>query len=246
MVQADRGDVEIYETPAELAAGLAQFIADCAGFAITERGAFYVALAGGTTPRAAYKLLGEEPFGTEVSWNDVFIYFSDERCVPPDDEESNYNMVTTALLERIKIPPHNVHRMHGEDDPAHAAAAYERILKEDLGKSPRFDLIMLGMGPEGHTASLFPGDVPKDDGHTLVAAPYVEKLKTHRITFTPRLINNARKVVIATEGPGKTPTVAAVLNGPLRPDLYPVQAIHPVDGNLKWMLDATAASELTT
>lgn len=246
MVQADRGDVDIYETPTELAAGLAQFIADCASFAITERGAFYVALAGGTTPRAAYKLLGEEPFSTDISWNDVFIYFSDERCVPPDDDESNYKMAQTALLEHIKIPPHNVHRMHGEGDPAQAALAYEKILKEDLGDTPNFDLIMLGMGPEGHTASLFPGNVPKDDGHTLVAAPFVEKLKTNRITFTPRLINDARQIVIATEGGGKAPTVAAVLNGPLRPELYPVQLIHPAEGKLKWMLDAVAASELST
>ncbi|MBC5815060.1 MAG: 6-phosphogluconolactonase [Candidatus Eremiobacteraeota bacterium] len=246
MVQTDRGDVEIFETPADLAAGLAQLIADCASFAITERGAFYIALAGGTTPRAAYTLLGEEPMSTEINWDDTFIFFSDERCVPPGDPQSNYKMAEETLLEHIKIPPHNVHRMRGEDDPAKAAAAYDKILQQDLGENPRFDLILLGMGPEGHTASLFPGSLPADDGKTLVAAPYIPKLKSHRITFTPRLVNNARRVAIATEGAGKAPMLAAVMNGPLRPDLYPVQLVAPTDGELKWMVDRLAASELNT
>ncbi|MFN2527140.1 MAG: 6-phosphogluconolactonase [Candidatus Baltobacteraceae bacterium] len=244
MVQTDRGDVEIFETPAELASGLAQFVTDCASFAITERGAFYIALAGGTTPRAAYKLLGEEPLSTEISWDDTFIFFSDERCVSPNDPESNFKMTKDALLEHIKIPPHNVHRMRGEDDPTQAAAAYDKIIREDLGQNPRFDLILLGMGPEGHTASLFPGSVPADDTKTLVAAPYISKLKSHRITFTPRLINNARRVAIVTEGGAKAPTFAAVMDGPLRPDLYPVQLVAPTDGELQWMVDRLAASQL--
>lgn len=244
MVQTDRGEVAIFETPADLAAGLAQLIADCASFAITERGAFYIALAGGTTPSAAYKLLGEEPISTEISWDDTFIFFSDERCVSPDDPESNFKMAKETLLKHIKIPPHNVHRMRGEDDPSQAAAAYEKLIHEDLGENPRFDLILLGMGSEGHTASLFPGSVPADDGRTLVAAPYISKLKAHRITFTPRLINNARRVAIATEGAGKAATLAAAMNGPSRPDLYPIQLVAPTDGNLRWMVDRVAASEL--
>ena len=236
--------VEVFSSPADLAAGVAHCVADCASYAITERGAFYIALAGGTTPKAAYQLLGEEPLSTDISWDDVFIFFSDERCVPPDDLESNFNMAKNALLDHIKIPPHNVHRMRGEDDPAQAAAAYQKVIHEDLGPTPRFDLILLGMGPEGHTASLFPGSVPADDGSTLVAAPFVPKLKANRITFTPRLINNARRVVIATEGTAKAPTLAAVMNGPRQPDVYPIQLIAPSDGELTWMVDTLAASEL--
>lgn len=247
MTQTDRGDLQVYESPAELAAALAQLFADCAEFAITERGGFYVALAGGTTPKATYAILAGEPFSTDINWNDVFMYFGDERCVPPDDEQSNYKMVKASLLDRIKIPEHNVHRMHGEDDPARAAAAYSTILKEDLGEFPQFDLIMLGMGPDGHTASLFPGSNPgKNDSSALVAAPYVEKFQTYRLTLTPRIINNARHVVIATEGPGKSPALAGVLKGPIDTNKYPVQIVRPTNGILTWMVDRLAASELET
>ncbi|GAC1656500.1 MAG: 6-phosphogluconolactonase [Vulcanimicrobiaceae bacterium] len=241
-----RGDLQVYDGPAELAAALAQVFVDCAEFALTQRGGFYVALAGGTTPKAAYNLLAGEPYATDVGWSDVFVYFSDERCVPPDDEQSNYLMAKDALLDRIKIPAHNVHRMHGEDDPRRAAQDYSQILKDDLGENPRFDLILLGMGPDGHTASLFPGSNAQTVGAALVAAPYVEKVKAHRLTLTPRVINNARRVVIATEGSGKAPVLASVLRGPIDVNTFPVQIVRPVDGVLTWMVDRSAASQLET
>ena len=247
MNQDDRGNLEIFDTPAELAAALADTFVDEAQSAITERGGFYVALAGGTTPKAAYELLAQEPHANTVSWSDVFIYFGDERCVPPDDEQSNYRMAKLAFLDAVNIPTGNVHRMHGEEDPQRAAAEYAKILHEDLGELPRFDLILLGMGPDGHTASLFPGSpVLTSSGDELVAAPYVEKFQSHRLTLTPRAINNARRVVIATEGPGKAPALAAVLKGPVNPAAHPVQIVHPVDGTLTWLVDSAAASQLKT
>lgn len=240
----DRGHLEIFDGPGELADALAQVFVDEAQSAITSRGGFYVALAGGTTPKAAYELLAQEARRDNVSWKDVFVYFGDERCVPPHDPQSNYLMAKTAFLDAVNIPAHNVHRMHGEDDPNQAAASYSEILKEDLGDFPRLDLIMLGMGTDGHTASLFPSSAPHETGTELVEARYVEKLKTHRLTLTLRTINNARRVVIATEGVEKAFTLNSVLMGPLEPDRHPVQGVHPTDGVLTWLVDAAAASDL--
>lgn len=238
-------NVQVLPGPVQLAAALAQLFADCAKSAITDRGRFCVALAGGSTPRAAYEMLAQEPLSLDIAWKDVFVYFSDERCVGPADEQSNYLMAKTALLDRINIPPHNIHRMHGEDEPAAAASAYAQTLVEDMGPFPRFDLIALGMGADGHTASLFPGTTV-GEAATLVAAPFVAEFNTHRLTFTPRLINNARHVVIATEGATKAPALAAALEGPKDAGKLPVQMVRPTDGELTWLVDAAAASGLKT
>ncbi|MDP9017272.1 MAG: 6-phosphogluconolactonase [Candidatus Eremiobacteraeota bacterium] len=246
MNQNEHENVEIFESPGELAQALANHFINAAQTAITVRGAFFVALAGGTTPKAAYQLLAQEPYRDTVSWADVFIFFGDERCVPPDDDQSNYRMAKTAFLDGVNIPAHNIHRMRGEADPSTAAAEYATMMQQDLGEFPRFDLILLGMGPDGHTASLFPGSLQNHAGETLVEAPYVEKFKTYRLTITPRVINNAREVCIATEGAGKSPTLAAVLRGPKDPNKYPVQIVAPTDGQLTWLVDRAAASELET
>lgn len=243
MTDAARGDLEIFDTPAALAQAVADRFLDAAQTAVGDRGGFYVALAGGTTPKAAYELLAAEPYATAVPWKDVFVYFGDERCVGPDDADSNYGMARRAFLDAVNIPSQNVHRLRGEDDPQHAADAYSRILVEDLGDFPRLDLVMLGMGPDGHTASLFPGTTV-GAGDALVAAPYVEKLRAFRLTLTPRVINNAREVLIATEGSAKAEVLAAVRNGPADPDRYPIQRIVPTAGTLRWMVDRAAASEL--
>ena len=245
MTDSARGDLEIFDTPAALAQAVADRFMNAAQTAVGDRGGFYVALAGGTTPKAAYELLAAEPYATAIPWKDVFVYFGDERCVGPEDAESNYGMARRAFLDAVNIPSHNVHRLRGEDDPQRAADAYAAILVEDLGAFPRFDLVMLGLGPDGHTASLFPGALA-NDGDALLAAPYVEKLRAFRLTLTPRVINNAREIVIATEGLGKAAVLAAVREGPLDPERYPVQRIAPTDGTLTWMADRAAAAELQT
>ncbi|MGZ3539799.1 MAG: 6-phosphogluconolactonase [Vulcanimicrobiaceae bacterium] len=244
--QRYHGDLKIYEDAATIATVLADLFVDEAQTAIADRGGFYVALAGGSTPRAAYALLAEEPRNSQTGWKDVFIYFGDERCVPPDDEQSNYKMASDTFLSKVNIPESNVHRMHGEEDPETAAAEYARILREDLGEALQFDLIMLGMGADGHTASLFPGTDPLADADALVRAPYVDRLGTRRLTITPRVINSARHVVIATEGLQKAPALAAVLEGPYDPVRYPIQVVSPSNGRLTWLVDADAAAELKT
>ncbi len=166
--------------------------------------------------------------------------------MPPDDPQSNYRMANQAFLSRIDIPLGNVHRMHGEDEPRAAAAAYAKVLVADMGEPPRFDVILLGMGPDGHTASLFPGTSPIEDDAMLVRAPFVPKFQKYRLTMTPRVINSARHVVIATEGTQKATALAAALQGPYDPQKYPVQIVKPVDGTVTWLVDRAAAALLDT
>ena len=240
----DRGELRIYQTPAELAAALADTFVREARASIEARGAFFVALAGGTTPKNAYELLAQEPRRTQVDWTHVFVYFGDERCVPPESGESNYRMATDAFLSGVALPAAHVHRMHGEDDPLSAARDYAALLVETMGDLPRFDLIMLGMGADGHTASLFPGTDPLADDERLVRAPYVDKLQSYRITVTPLVINSARSVVIATEGLAKAPALYAVREGPYQPLVHPIQVVQPSTGHLTWLVDRAAAAEL--
>jgi 6-phosphogluconolactonase len=244
MIERNLGELHIFETPDDLAAALADAFVAEARSAIAERGAFFVSLAGGTTPKNAYRLLAQEPRRGSVDWNHVFLYFGDERCVPPDSEQSNYHMAMDAFLRDVRIPADHVHRINGEDEPLQAARDYAQLLIETMGDLPRFDLILLGMGPDGHTASLFPGTDPLTDNDRLVRAAYVAKLSAYRITFTPLVINNARRVIVATEGLPKAPAVYAVREGPYDPQLHPVQIVAPADGRLNWFVDRAAAAEL--
>lgn len=235
------GDLRVFRDGDELAQALADLFVDCAQSAVAERGAFYVALAGGTTPEAAYRRLGSIPLVTRVPWKDTYVYFGDERCVPPDDERSNYRMAQRAFLGQVGIPERNVHRMRGEDQPAEAARAYASVLTADLGDVPRLDLVMLGMGADGHTASLFPGSDPFGDGVALARAVRAPD-GLARITLTPRVLNAARRIVIATEGSAKAATLAAVRAQPYDPARFPIQSVDPVDGILEWYVDRAAAS----
>ncbi len=175
-------------------------------------------------------------------------FFGDERCVPPDDAQSNYRMAREELLGPLGIADAAIFRMHGEHDPTVAAAAYADVLRELLERGdasvPQFDLVMLGMGPDGHTASLFPGSDPFEDDARLVRAPYVAKFSTYRITLTPLAINAAREVAVATAGPEKTDALAAVLRGPHEPQTYPAQILAPRSGRLTWLVDEAAAAKL--
>lgn len=241
---SSRGELQVYRDPAALARALADFFIATAGLSMAERGSFRVALSGGNTPRATYELLGREPLRTAISWSDVFIYFGDERCVPPDDEQSNYHMVERAFLDKVPIPRGNVHRIHGEMDPGLAANDYGSLLRADFGNAPHFDLMMLGLGEDGHTASLFPGMPPDSDDQSLVRAVYSESQLMWRITMTPKLINMARAVVFAVEGPGKAQILADVFEGPLDPVKYPAQIVNPASGRLYWFVDELAAGML--
>ncbi len=238
-----RGELHVYPDSESVAAGLAQLIVDVGQTALTDRGAFYLVLAGGNTPRDAYRLLAQHPYKNALAWSDVYVYFGDERCVDPTDARSNYNMARETFLDAVAIPPHNIHRIRGEIEPAIAASEYARILRDDLGNDPRFDLVLLGLGPDGHTASLFPGTPPMTDVDALVRA-VVSPLDVHdRITMTPKPINGARAVAFAVEGETKAAVVAAVRDGPHDPTKYPAQIVAPQDGRLLWLVDALAASQ---
>jgi len=241
---APHGEMHVYRNPAALARALADFVVATAGLAMAERGAFRIALSGGHTPQATYELLGREPLREEISWSDTFIYFGDERCVPPNDEQSNYRMVQRALLEHVAIPQANVHRIRGEIDPGLAANEYASILRADFGNAPQFDLVLLGLGKDGHTASLFPGTPPDTDDEALVRAVYAEADVMWRVTMTPKVINHSRSVAFAVDGVDKAQILADVYEGPSDPVKYPAQVVHPASGRLTWFVDELAAGML--
>ncbi|MDP9025241.1 MAG: 6-phosphogluconolactonase [Candidatus Eremiobacteraeota bacterium] len=237
------GALRVYQSPADVAAALAATFAERAAEAIAHRGRFVVSLAGGTTPKAAYALLAQPPFAGTIDWHAVVVFFGDERCVPPGDDQSNYKMAMTSFLRDVAIPAANVHRMRGEDEPRAAASAYRAELTSILGEGVQFDLVLLGMGPDGHTASLFPGEDPLTGNETLVRAVYSDVQSQWRITLTPRVFNAARAIVFSVEGSAKAHTLAEVRNGPRNPARLPAQIISPTNGTLIWLADDAAASD---
>lgn len=241
MTARPRGELRVFEALRALAAATADLFVAEANVAIETRGSFCVALAGGRTPQAAYALLAGAEGRNAVDWSRVLIYFGDERCVPPENDDSNYKMAFDSLLSKVALPPRNVHRMHGEEEPARAARAYAQVLVETMGELPRLDLVLLGMGADGHTASLFPGTDPRTDQDQLVRAVVTEARDPRRLTLTPLVINNSRHAVIAVEGAAKAQTLRVVREGPYDPLKYPVQIVAPDDGKLTWLADRAAA-----
>jgi len=247
--------IEVLATAADLFHSAAEEFVRVGRDAIGAQGRFTVALSGGSTPRALYSLLAANY--SAFAWNRVFLFFGDERHVPPTDADSNYRMVNESLLTKIAIPAENVFLVPAENpDAAAAAADYESQLRrffelrseirlEDRpGEFPRFDLILLGMGPDGHTASLFPFSPALDEQSRLVVANWVAKLNTHRITFTFPVLNRAAEVMFMASGADKADMVHQVLEGKNTPPL-PSQRVQPSDGKLLWMLDEAAAAKLT-
>jgi 6-phosphogluconolactonase len=224
-----------------------QFVAR-ASEALAARGRFVVALSGGNSPRPVYQLLASDAYAARVDWSRVHIFFGDERCVPPDDARSNYRMGRETLLDRVPLPASNIHRVRGEADPFTAALAYEQELRAVFRTTtvPALDLILLGMGDNGHTASLFPGTAALREQTRWVVAQYVEVVNMWRITFTPPLLNAARSVTFLVEGAAKAEMLWRVLSGPYQPDVLPAQLIQPTHGQLQWLVDAAAAANLET
>ena len=226
--------------------GAEQFVAS-AGQAIAQTGRFAVALSGGSTPAALYALLATTEFRARVDWSSVHLFWGDERCVPPDHPDSNFRMTRENLLDRIQLPADNIHRMRGELEPTAAADAYEAELKRFFGSGmPRFDLIFLGLGEDGHTASLFPGSAALEPSERLVAAVYVEKLRSHRLTLTPAVINAAAEVVFLIAGASKQEIVNEIFAGAAAATRYPAARVAPVNGRLIWLIDTAAAAGLPT
>ncbi|MDW8291743.1 MAG: 6-phosphogluconolactonase [Anaerolineae bacterium] len=239
------------EALAELAAKAVAFTAQKA---VERRGVFHWALSGGSTPRALYALLARTPFVEQIAWEHVHVWWSDERNVPADHAESNYRMAHDALLAHVPIPQTNIHRVRTELGAEHAAAHYEADLRATFGVNtpalgnvpgagvPRFDLILLGMGDDGHTASLFPSTAALQEQARWVVANAVPRLNALRITFTYPLINAADAVLFLVSGAGKAETLRRVLLGTWQPEVLPAQGVMPLTGRLMWMVDAAAAS----
>lgn len=226
----------------------AEEVVRAANEAVAQRGRFTIALSGGSTPRNLNTLLATNA-RTSLLWDRMFFFWGDERHVPPTDPESNYRMAEETLLSKIPVAPANVFRIPAENpDAAAAADAYEQTLRKFFGlqpgEFPRFDLILLGMGPDGHTASLFPGTAALQEKSRLVVANWVEKFKTSRITLTLPVLNAARSVTFLVSGTDKAAALQAVLQSNAPGDQYPAKLVQPTDGKLIWLVDRAAASEL--
>lgn len=237
-------DIQIYPDHPALIRAAVDHIIHHANTAISAKGRFTFALSGGATPKPVYEQLAAEK--DRIDWTKVHLYWSDERTVPPNHPDSNYHMAHQTLLRHIEHECGNIHRIRGELDPAQAALEYEAKLRVDFpGEAfPRFDLLLIGMGDDGHTASLFPHTTALNETEHGVVANYVEKLQTWRITFTAPLINAGHQVTFLISGDKKATPVYEVLQGAANPQEYPSQLIHPTDGQLTYLLDTDAAKLL--
>jgi 6-phosphogluconolactonase len=238
------GDVAIVETPAALADEAAELFIRAAAEAVGDRGRFVVALAGGATPRGLYTRLAGEPARSRVDWGRAWVFFGDERCVPPTDPESNYRMAWQTLLSVVPVPAAQVFRIRGEADPAQAAAEYEATLRTVFEPGPpRCDLILLGMGLDGHVASLFPGSAVLEERDRLVAAvDQRAAVVSRRVTLTLPAINAARRVLFLIAGSEKARAVAGLLRNPA--STLPAARVRPTDGAVTLLLDRAAAAGL--
>lgn len=243
-------EIRTLTTPQELFAAAAEEVVRAANEAVAQRGRFSIALAGGSTPKSLYNLLATNA-RTALPWDRMFFFWGDERHVPPTDPDSNYRMADEAMLSKIPVTAGNVCRIKAENpDAASVAEDYEQTLRKffqtEPGQFPSFDLILLGMGPDGHTASLFPGTAALQEKSRLVVANWVEKLKASRITLTLPVLNAARCVMFLVSGTDKASVLRAVLEEDVPGEQYPSKLVRPRQGKLIWLIDRAAASLLST
>lgn len=241
-------EIRTLTTPQELFEAGAELVAHAATEAADERGRFTIALSGGSTPRNLYNLLATNA-RTSLPWDRMFFFFGDERHVPPTDKDSNFRMANEAMLSKAPIPEGNIFRVPAENpDAAAVAEAYEQTLRKffalEPGQVPVFDLILLGLGPDGHTASLFPRTEALAEKNRLVVSNWVEKFSTHRITLTLPVLNTAQCVAFLVSGTDKAAALQAVLQTDAPGEKYPAKLVHPANGKLIWLVDRAAASGL--
>ena len=240
-------DIRIFENLEDLSWAAAKRLEEFGRIKLIEKKPFTLAVSGGSTPKLLFELLANPGFQGHVRWSNLQLFQVDERCVPPDDAQSNYRMTRLALLDAVPLPKENFHRMQAElPDRDLAAREYSeelaRVLHPAPGELPRFDLILLGMGPDGHTASLFPGSPALDERTAWVAPNFAVKLNSHRITLTLPVINAAAHVIFLVAGADKAETLQKVLEGP--PGQLPAQLVQPTKGKVSWFLDENAAAKL--
>jgi 6-phosphogluconolactonase len=245
-------EIRILPDGAAIARRAAQEFVQAAASAVRGRGSFNVALAGGSTPKALYNLLVNDPaLRSQLPWNKIHLFFGDERHVPPDHPDSNFRMATEAMISKSPLKPEQVTRIKGEyPDADQAALEYEKSLREYFrlkdGEYPRFDLLFAGMGNEGHTLSLFPGTKALHADGRMVVRNWVGKLYAERVTLTAPAASNSAEIIFMVTGADKAPALKSVLEGPFEPDQLPAQALQPKNGKLLWLVDVAAGSMLTS
>jgi 6-phosphogluconolactonase len=242
--------VKIFPDVEFLALAAADHFIAAAADAIQSHGMFSVALSGGSTPQSLYRILASEPFSEKLDWSRIHLFWGDERCVPPDHPDSNYFRAQKTLLANIPVPEENIHRIKAELPPKEAAQSYEGILRQFFSPEPgqnsntSFDLTLLGMGDDGHTASIFPGTRAVHEEENWVSALYVDQVGGWRITLTPVILNQSRQALFLVAGSAKNWTLQKVLYGTYQPDRYPAQLIKPSGEEPLWLVDEAAASFL--
>jgi 6-phosphogluconolactonase len=241
-------EIQIFKDLASLSRAAADLFLERSSQAIRVRGRALIVISGGSTPLGLFRLLADEPIRDQINWQALHIFWADERCVPADHPESNYGQARNAFLEKVPIQDENIHRLTCDGAPVEAANAYADTLREFREPPldwPRFDLVFLGMGDDGHTASLFPGsevDVPTP---TMAVIAHYQGRPANRITLTPKVFNAAKQVVFLVSGESKEETLARVLDEKdFQPELFPAQRIRPLEGRVIWMVDRAAASKL--
>jgi 6-phosphogluconolactonase len=249
MRMSSSADIRILTTPQELSEAAAEEVLRAAKEAVAQRGRFTIALSGGSTPKNLFNLLATNARNV-LPWDRTFFFWGDERHVPPTDPDSNYRMADETMLSKIPVAAGNIFRIAAENpDAAAAAEAYEQTLRKffqlEPGQVPVFDLILLGMGPDGHTASLFPNSAGLQEKSRLVIANWVDKLKTSRLTLTLPVLNAARCVAFVVSGADKATVLKTVLEDDVPGEQYPSKLVQPKNGKLIWLLDRAAASELS-
>jgi 6-phosphogluconolactonase len=238
--------IEVYPDLESLSRAAATLLVEQANLAVAVRGRFSVALSGGVTPRRTYELLAVPPFKDQAPWDRVHVFWGDERCVPLNDPRSNARLAKEAWLDRVPIPGNQIHPWDCANDPATAARQYEAQLRAFFaGQPPILDLVLLGLGEDGHTASLFPGAPALAAGDLWAAAVYVAGAGLYRVTLTAPLINQAAMVVFLVAGGAKACVLREVLHGPRNPARLPAQLIRPQNGELRWLADLAAAASLS-
>jgi 6-phosphogluconolactonase len=235
--------IQVYPDLESLSRAAAALLVTQANLAVAARGRFSVALSGGATPVRTYELLAAPPLAAQVPWDRVHVFWGDERCVPLTDPRSNARLAKEAWLDRVPIPAEQIHPLNCALDPAAAARQYEAQLQEFFaGQPPRLDLVLLGLGEDGHTASLFPGTPVLKEGERWTAAVCLAGQDLHRVTMTARLINQAAVVAFLVAGKSKAGVLREVLHGPYAPERLPAQLIQPPTGEIFWLIDQEAAA----
>ena len=246
VIEKSNGKIEVLSDLEALSLRAAAIFVSASRNSIATRKRFAAAISGGSTPRRLYTLLGSEAYRHQVDWQHVHLFWTDERCVPKEDEASNFRTAFDTLLSKVALPDNNIHRIKGEETPDKAARDYEEEIRRFFGESerPGFDLIILGMGEDGHTASLFPGSKSFEETVRLAIPVYLAEPRKNRITLTLSVLNNADQILFLVTGPSKASVLSEILGEKEKKKKFPAGMVRPVHGNMTWLIDQEAAAKL--